>query len=58
MCMLFVVALRTVFNSYTLKTEVIKITLEASFLTLPKSAMRDNTRSVTQTPRGCHDLNT
>ena len=36
---------------YTLKTEVLKITLEASFLTLPKSAKRDNTRSVTQTPR-------
>ena len=37
--------------SYTLKTEVLKLTLEASFLTLPKSARRDNTRSVTQTPR-------
>ena len=36
---------------YTLKTEVLKITLEASFSTLPKSARRDNTRSVTQTPR-------
>ena len=36
---------------FTLKTEVLKITLEASFLTLPKSARRDNTRSVTQTPR-------
>ena len=35
---------------YTLKTEVLKITLEASFLTLPKSARRDNTRSVTPTP--------
>ena len=34
-----------------LKTEVLKITLEASFLTLPKSARRDNTRSVTPTPR-------
>ena len=29
--------------NYTLKTELLKITLEASFLTLPKSAMRDNT---------------
>ena len=38
-------------RTYTLKTEVLKITLEASFLTLPKSARRDNTRSVTQTPR-------
>ena len=37
--------------SHTLKTEVLKITLEASFLTLPKSARRDNTWSVTQTPR-------
>ena len=36
---------------YTLKTEVLKITLEASFLTLPKSARRDNIRSVTPTPR-------
>ena len=35
----------------TLKTEVLKITLEASLLTLPKSARRDNTRSVTPTPR-------
>ena len=38
-------------TSYTLKTEVLKITLEASFVTLPKSARRDNIRSVTQTPR-------
>ena len=38
-------------NVYTLKTEVLKITLEASFLTLPKSTKRDNTRSVTETPR-------
>ena len=30
---------------------MLKITLEASFLTLPKSARRDNTRSVTPTPR-------
>ena len=40
-----------IFPYYTLKTEVLKITLETSFLTLPKSARRDNTRSVTQTPR-------
>ena len=36
---------------YTLKTEVLKITLQASFLTHLKSARRDNTRSVTLTPR-------
>ena len=35
---------------YTLKTEVLKITLEVLFLTLPKSARRDNTWSVTLTP--------
>ena len=40
-----------ILRSYTLKTEVLKITIGASFLTLPKSARRDNTRSVTQTPR-------
>ena len=37
--------------NYTLKTEVLKITLHASFLTLLKSARRDNTRSVTLTLR-------
>ncbi len=38
-------------SAYTIKTEVLKITLQASFLTLLKSARRDNTRSVTLTPR-------
>ena len=37
-------------RAYTLKTEVLKITLEVLFLTLPKSARRDNTWSVTLTP--------
>ena len=35
---------------YTVKTEVLNIIIDASFLTLPKSARRDNTRSVTQSP--------